>query len=191
MSGADGSSRARKPGEAGDESMHELIVLSFPRESTAARVMTTVREMEQEELLEIDRAVVVVRDEHGKATYQTQQARPSAGRGAAWGGVWGLLIGSLFLTPVAGVALGAGMGALAGKLNKVALDQSFKTRVEAALRPGTSMVILFLDHARTNEIVERLKRYEGTVLKTNLSEADEQAIQEALAGRTGDRGWHV
>ena len=83
------------------------------------------------------------------------------------------------------------MGALAGKLNKVALDQSFKTRVEAALRPGTSMVILFPDHTPTNEIVERLKRHEGTVLKTNLTETDEQTIQEATAGRSGDRGWPV
>jgi hypothetical protein len=29
------------------------------------------------------------------------------------------------------------------------------------------------------------------VLKTNLSEADEEAIRESLAERAGDRGWHV
>src|SRR3954466_599021 len=53
------------------------------------------------------------------------------GPGALWGGFWGLLLGLIFLVPLAGLAFGAGAGAVAGGLVDVGIDDAFIKRIRA------------------------------------------------------------
>ena len=48
---------------------------------------------------------------------------------------WGLLFGLLFFIPVFGLAVGAGLGALMGKVTKSGIDRSSRTRSGAYCSP--------------------------------------------------------
>jgi hypothetical protein len=50
---------------------------------------------------------------------------------------WGLLFGVLFFIPVFGMAVGAGLGALMGKVTKTGIDSQCQDQVRGMLKPGT------------------------------------------------------
>jgi uncharacterized membrane protein len=80
------------------------------------------------------------------------------------------------------MAIGAGLGALMGKLTKSSIDKQFRDQVRDMVQPGTSALFLMLEKVTPDKAVEAMSKYGGTVLKTSLSKADEQELQEALHG---------
>jgi uncharacterized membrane protein len=47
------------------------------------------------------------------------------------------VLGLLFFIPVSGMGVGAGMGALMGKLARTSIDKQFQDQVRGMLQPGT------------------------------------------------------
>jgi uncharacterized membrane protein len=95
---------------------------------------------------------------------------------------WGFLFGLLFFVPVLGLAIGAGMGALMGKVAKTSIDKQFQDQVRDMVKPGTSCLFLMLEKVTPDKAVEAMSKFGGTVLKTSLSKDDEKELQEALHG---------
>ena len=89
----------------------------------------------------------------------------------------------LFFVPIFGLALGAGFGALMGKLEKSGIDRQFQEQVRDLLKPGTSALFLILEKVTPDKAVEALSKYGGTVLKSSLSKETEEELQDALQGR--------
>jgi len=97
---------------------------------------------------------------------------------------WGLLFGLLFFIPVFGMAVGAGLGALFGHLEKSTIDKEFQQQVRDMVQPGTSALFLVIEKATPDKAVAAMSKFGGTVLKTSLSEEDTAKLQEALHGTT-------
>lgn len=95
---------------------------------------------------------------------------------------WGLLFGMLFFVPVFGVALGAGFGALMGKLTQTGIDKEFQAQVRGMLKPGTCALFLVVEKVTPDKAVEALSNFGGTVLKSSLSKDAEAELQAALHG---------
>jgi uncharacterized membrane protein len=82
------------------------------------------------------------------------------------------------------MAVGAGMGALMGKITKSGIDKAFQDQVRGMLEPGTSCLFLMVEKVTPDKAVEAMSKYGGTVLKTSLSKDGEQELQDALHGGT-------
>jgi uncharacterized membrane protein len=80
------------------------------------------------------------------------------------------------------MAVGAGLGALLGKLEKSGIDQQFQRQVRDLLQPGTSALFLVLEKVTPDKAVEALSKYGGTVLKSSLTREAEEELQEELHG---------
>ena len=98
--------------------------------------------MQSQYLLEMDDAVVVTRDLKGKI--KLHQAVSLTATGAASGAFWGMLIGLLFFNPLLGLAVGAGAGALSGKLTDLGVDNKMAKQLGDELTPGSSALIVLL-----------------------------------------------
>ncbi|HSC50143.1 MAG TPA: DUF1269 domain-containing protein, partial [Gaiellaceae bacterium] len=90
--------------------------------------------------------------------------------------------GLLFFVPVLGMAMGAGLGALFGKLEQAGIDKEFQAQARDLLRPGTSALFLVLEDATAEAAIRSLSRHGGTILKTSLSPEVERKLQCALHG---------
>jgi uncharacterized membrane protein len=164
----------------------ELAVLGFKDTTTADQVIPEVEALQREGLLQLVDWARVIRRTDG--SIDTRQMTSTAGVGAAGGALWGLLFGLIFFIPLAGALIGAGMGALMGKLADYGIDDKFIKDVGKQITPGTSALFLYVAQSTTDRVIERLSRYQPTLIRTSLSkEAEEQlraAMEEAAKATT-------
>ncbi len=160
--------------------MATLVAIGYPDQTTAEQARNTVRELEADLIIQAEQVASISRDLEGKYHVQTSHGGASAGGGAWWGGFWGFLFGLLFFIPFAGLALGAGMGALFGHFGEKGIDKAFQEQVREYLKPGTSALFMVIDQVTPDKAIAALQQYGGTVIRTSLSDEDTKKLEEAL-----------
>jgi uncharacterized membrane protein len=158
--------------------MTELVVLGFNSRRQAEEVWEVARQLSKEELIDFQDAAMAWRDDTGEI--KIQQAVNAAKAGAVGGALWGTLIGAIFLVPVIGLAAGAAGGALAGKMADVGVDEAMVQRIAAQLEPGRAAIFALIRRSTPDKVVDALRPYHPTVLRTSLSKEREEDLVEAL-----------
>ncbi|MBV8103071.1 MAG: DUF1269 domain-containing protein [Hyphomicrobiales bacterium] len=160
--------------------MSDLVFIAFDTEKHAEEVREKVLAMQREYLIDVEDAVIAVRDDDGRV--KLNQLIHPARTGAVSGAFWGMLIGWLFLMPVAGAAVGAAGGALGGSLVDVGInDDDMKRQANEALKPGAAGLFLLIRKMTTDKVLEDLKGVGGAVIKTSFDNAKEEALRQALS----------
>jgi len=162
--------------------MSTLVVVSYTEPYRAEEVRLMLRKLQKDYLIDLEDAVVAVKDEKGKV--KLHQAINLTGFGAVSGGFWGSLIGLIFLNPLLGAAVGAAAGAISGALTDVGIDDKFMQQLAANVKPGSSVLFVLVRHVTVDKVLEQLKGTGGEVLKTSLTHEDEAKLQAALSGAT-------
>jgi uncharacterized membrane protein len=160
--------------------MSELVVVMFKDETTAFEMRAALAKMQKEYLIEMEDAVVVTKDASGKV--KLHQAMNLTAAGAASGGFWGMLIGMIFLNPILGMAVGAGAGALSGKLADIGINDQMMKETAASFIPGGSGLFVLVRKATPDKVLEGLKAFagKGKVLRTSLKKDSEESLRQAL-----------
>lgn len=172
--------------------MSELVCIAFKDSSTADRVLNELRAMETNYVLDLEDAVIVVRDMDGKV-HLKQCVDVFGGatvHGVSLGMLWGGLIGLLFMNPLAGLigslAGGAGAGAITtaaseyGLLSDYGIPDHFIRALGSTITRGTSAIFLLIRSVDQDKLLANFSRYEGTILKTSLSAEQEEKLRVAL-----------
>ena len=163
--------------------MSDLIVIGYPDEETAEKVWDELTKLQQDFLVDLEDAAIIRRDRKGKL-HTVTPAHHAVAWGTLSGLFWGVLIGLIFLgplAPVVGVAGGV-MGAALGAAGNLGLKDEFRQRVQDLLQPGTSAIMIIARKVTPDKFIEALKPYGGTVLKTSLPHDAEQQLMRALHG---------
>jgi uncharacterized membrane protein len=158
--------------------MSTLVVIGYNDPYKAEEVRLTLRKLQKDYLLDLEDAVVAVKDDKGKV--KLHQAVNLTAAGAVSGGFWGSLIGLMFLNPLLGLAMGAAAGAASGALTDVGIDDKFMKELAATMSPGSSVLFVLVRKATPDKVLDELKGTGGTVLRTSLSHEDEAKLQAAL-----------
>ncbi len=159
--------------------MSDLVVIAFPTEEKAEEVRQKLLAMQKEYLLELDDAVVAVKDAQG--SIKLNQMINMTTTGAVSGTFWGTLVGLIFLMPLVGAAVGAASGALGGALTDLGINDKWMKETAAAIAPGTAALFVLVRKVTADKVLERLKGEGGTVMKTSLDHTKEAALRAALA----------
>nr|WP_049911080.1 DUF1269 domain-containing protein [Halorubrum coriense] len=161
--------------------MSSLVVLRFGDMDGAEAMRDRMYGLQKRELVKIEDAAVVVRNEKGRA--KVKQAHSLVGAGALGGAFWGMLIGLLFFAPWLGLLAGAAGGALSGKLGDIGVDDDFIDEVRDAIEPGNSALFLLAREGNTDRIKEELSdfEYDFEIIDTNLDPEDERNLRETFA----------
>ncbi len=160
--------------------MSDLVAIEYDDEYKAHEVRLTLLKLQQEYLIDLGDAVVAVKDANGKV--KLHQAVNMTAGGAARGGLWGTLVGLLFLGPFFGVGTlaGAAAGAVSGALTDIGINNDFMKKLGEGFKPGTSALFVLVRSATPDKVVEEIKKYGGTVLQTSLCHETEAKLQAAL-----------
>jgi uncharacterized membrane protein len=165
--------------------MSSLVVLTFPSETGAEQALTTVGQLQREQLITLEDAATVTRGMDGKP--KVKQANSLVGAGAWGGAFWGMLIGLLFFVPWLGLAVGAVTGALAGKFTDYGIDDNFIRQVEQKIQPGTSALFLMVSRVTLDKVLDALRPLQPEVLQTSLSAEQEQKLREAFGAQAPEQ----
>ena len=158
--------------------MAEIVVLGFKDMVTADQASTELESMQREGLITLTDWARVTRNPDGKI--DVKQAVGTKSTGAAGGALWGMLFGLLFLVPIAGALVGAATGALMGALSDYGIDDKFIKGLSEQIQPGTSALFLQIQDVTTDKVVERMQKYEPTLLRTSLSTEAEEKLRTAM-----------
>ena len=91
-----------------------IAVVTFQDTEGAGKLLDMLKDLEKQKLVELDDAVIVVKDVDGEVKVKETKDLTKA-KGAAKGGTLGLVVGLMLGGPIGGVLLGAGAGALASR----------------------------------------------------------------------------
>jgi uncharacterized membrane protein len=159
--------------------MSTFVAIGYDDPFKAQEVRLALAKLQREYLIDLEDAVVAVKDEKGKL--KLHQAVNLTAAGAVSGGFWGTLIGLLFLSPLLGAAVGATAGAVSGALSDIGIDDDFMKKLAAGMKNNTSVLFILVRKATPDKVLPEIKQYGGTVLQTSLSHEDEAKLQAALA----------
>jgi uncharacterized membrane protein len=161
-----------------EKNMSTLIVVGYDNAFKAEEVRLTLRKLQKDYLIDLEDAVVAVKDAKGKV--KLHQAVNLTAAGAIGGGFWGSLIGLIFLNPLLGAAVGAAAGAVSGTLSDVGINDKFMKDLADHLNPDSSALFVLVRKATPDKVLAELKGSGGKVLQTSLSHDDEAKLQVAL-----------
>lgn len=164
--------------------MAQLNVVTFddPLESQEF-LLAMVRHATNEKLHLLD-AVFVTKSEDGRVRVH-ETSDPSTAQSAVGSGFWGLILGTLLLGPVGGLAAGAisaGGGALFGKLVDLGITDEFIKDLKAHIAPGRTALALLTEDGETPVIETELERFpDATLVYSNLPADAQSAVADAAA----------
>ena len=180
--------------------MAQLIVVGFKKDMyRASDVLNQLLRMNDDWVMDLHDAVAVYRDFDGKLRVD-QSFQMTTGQGAAWGGLWGSLIGATLAIPftggasaavaaealaagvLGGGALGAGAGAIDASWwkDEFGIPDDFVKQVGAMIQPGDSAVYALLRTANPDTVADQFRGYGGTILRTTLSRDQQAKVEKVL-----------
>ena len=159
--------------------MADLLVIEFPSEAKAEGVREMLLAMQKEYLIELEDAVVAVKDD---GRVKLNQLVQPAGHGAVSGVSWGSLVSLLSMMPLAGTAVGAASGAPGGRLADLGINDDFIRQAARTLQSGNAALFLLIRKMTTDKVLAALRGAGSTALRSSLDETKEEALQAALAG---------
>ena len=71
-------------------------------------------------------------------------------------------------------------GAISGAMSDIGIDDKFMKDLSETLQPGNSALFILVRKATPDKVLDQLKGFGGTVLKTSLTADKEAQLQAAL-----------
>jgi len=160
-----------------------LMVLVFDSALKTQEAFLAFQRLQSEETLLVHDAVFFVKGADGKTKVQeTIDASPA--QGAARGGFWGALLGTLVAGPIGtlvGGAVSAGLGAISAKLIDLGIPDATVKEIEESLSPNSAALALLVSHVKEEALATELHRFSGAKLtQSTLSVETVQRLREAL-----------
>jgi uncharacterized membrane protein len=164
----------------------KMLVVAFSEPLMAREFLLAAVRLQSKGQIKLHDAVFVARAEDGTSTVQETQD-VTTGRGALGGGIWGLLLGTLFGGPLGGLITGAasaGGGALLAKLVDTGIKDDRIAALREAVQPGSTALALLVSHISVGDLQRELQRFPGaTLVESDLPDAAVAAVSNALTSR--------
>ena len=160
-----------------------LVGISFEDVFRAREFLTAATGLASRGGLKLRDAVTVLKDDDGRTVVQeTADLQPgrTALSGAMWAGLFGLILGGP-VGWVAGLALGAGTGALTAKVVDLGISDEWVAWFRESVRPDTATVALLVEELDREALVREAARFTGAELVyANLDEETIKRVETAL-----------
>jgi len=179
----------------------ELIVVGFKKDMyRASEVLNELLNLNDNWVVDLHDAVAAYRDYNGKLRVD-QSYQMTTGEGAAWGGLWGLLIGATLAIPftagasaaaaagaiaagaAGGTAIGAGAGAIDASSwkDEFGIPDDFVKQVSTMVQPGDSAIYAILRVGDPDVVADQFRGYGGTILRTTLTHDQQAQVEKVLS----------
>ena len=169
--------------------MSTIVIMTYDTEDQAFTALDKLKDAEKQHLVEIEDAVVVRKDEHGKV-HVKETKDFTARRGAVTGGAIGLVIGAVLAGPIGVAVVGGLAGGLIGKAVDLGFSKDQIAIVSAKMDAGNSAIFAKLKTAKMDLLKAAIKQSPGHLVEFSVSEEAEAGLSEdyltAVVGHTNE-----
>jgi uncharacterized membrane protein len=164
-----------------------LVGISFDDRFRAQEFLTAATGLASKGDLRLRDAVLVMKDDDGNTmVHETTDLQPgrAAFSGAIWAGLFGLILGGP-VGWVAGLAVGAGTGAVAAKVIDLGISDEWVAWFRETVAPGKVTVALLVEELNRDALVKEAARFTGAELVyANLDDDTIKRVEAALERST-------
>jgi uncharacterized membrane protein len=162
---------ARPKGGAYEGSDIELVGLVLEDAARADEMMAFIQSLHARGTIRIRNAAVLLKSADGTISVKERHdwdAKNGAIGGMVLGGVLGLLTGGIGL--IAAPAIGAGLGAVTGRVVDRGFDDSFLRSLAERLQPGHAGILLIVQTEWAQPVHEALSGVGGVIMQQELTD---------------------
>jgi len=162
---------ARPRGGAWEGSDIEMVGLVFDDPSRADDVMAFLKDLHARGSIRIRNAAVLSKSQDGKISVKERHdwdAKNGAIGGAVLGGILGLMTGGIGL--VAAPAIGAGLGAVTGRVVDRGFDDTFLRTLAERMQPGRAGILLIVQSEWATPVRDALSGMGGVIMQQELTD---------------------
>jgi len=160
-----------------------LVGISFEDAFRAKEFLTAATGLASRGGMTLHDAVMVIKDDNGRTVvHETTDLQPArtALSGAMWAGLFGLILGGP-VGWVAGLAVGAGTGALTAKVVDIGISDEWVAWFRESVEPGRVTVALLVENVDRDALVKEASRFTGArLVYANLDDATIERVKAAL-----------
>ncbi len=162
-----------------DDTTQDLYVAAFSVPSTAEEAWKALKQLADDDVIEVEALALVNRDSDGKI--HVKDTRNETGIGAIVGTVGGALVGLIFPPALlASAAVGAGVGAAAGTVVDRVTKRKLKSDVEWGIPVGGAGIVVTFDEQWVTEVEKALAQADK-VSRNHLHDSDDDAKENATS----------
>ncbi|MFT5222962.1 MAG: putative membrane protein [Glaciecola sp.] len=157
-----------------------VVAVAFSEDLKAQEAMLACMRLQKHGRLDIDDAVIAIKVAPDKIRLvQTKDVgAPQAAISGSW---WGLMAGLFVGGPLVGLALGAAVGGIWGKMRDIGIDDDEMRRIGESLEVGHAALFLLITDGHPSHAVWEATRFEGRLLVSTLGEDLNARLRESLA----------
>lgn len=153
--------------------MANLIVVTFPDKYTADDMLGALRRLQKDDVISIDDAAVIAKDEHGQIQIpSSMQEMVYQARRTGAHSLLGVLAGTLIGLPILGGVLGGVSGKLWDRLTNESLSKAFIRQVRETMPPSSSALFALGEAKDAERAIDELSHWvaQGTLLRADIPE---------------------
>jgi len=148
----------------------------------AGQALDNIKKAKKDGLLEVEDAVVVVKDDDGKVKVKETEHLTTK-KGVAYGGIAGLVIGTMMGGPIGGALLGGAAGALAAKIDLGIPDEQIEA-VSESMDKASSAIFAQVKAGNEDFLAAAIRESGGKQIEFDLSEQMEADLEKTLNAAT-------
>ena len=160
----------------------KIIILTWDRMDRADQALKNIKKAQKDRLLEVEDAVVVVKDEEGKIKVKETEHLTTK-KGVVYGGIAGLVVGTMMGGPIGGALLGGAAGALAAKIDLGIPDEQIEA-VSESMDKASSAIFAQVKSGNEDFLAAAIRQSGGKQIEFSLSDEMEADLEETLNAAT-------
>jgi len=157
-----------------------IAVVTFQDTEGAGKLLDMLKDLEKQKLIELDDAVIVVKDAGGEIKVKETKDLTKA-KGAAKGGTLGFVVGLMMGGPIGGVLLGAAAGALLSRKVDLGVPKGKIDVLSEEMVDGSSALFVQGTSKREGVMHAAMVQANGTLHELELSDQGVVDVQKAAA----------
>jgi len=151
----------------------------FESPEGADRAAQVLRQVSSEGLMKLEDYAVIEWPAGADKPDVKYENRDDA-RGAGWGALIGVLVGTLFFLPLIGAAAGAAIGVLSKRVEAIGISKSQLDSIGKEVTPGTSALFVVTQDSDRDRVAERFHGLGATLITSNLVNGEEDDVRRAI-----------
>jgi uncharacterized membrane protein len=156
----------------------KVIILAWDDMGRADQALKNLKKAQKDHILELDDAVVVVKNQEGKVQVKESEHLTTK-RGVAFGGITGLVVGIMLGGLIGGALLGGAAGALTAKIDLGIPNDKIEI-ISESMAKATSAIFAQIKSGNEDIIAAAVRESGAKVIELSLSEEMEADLEETL-----------